>query len=175
MSSRQASKPKPSVRLLWDELLSPLVPQALRVLGYRTSFIGNEADGQPPRSSTDAEIMAHAQRTNQIIVTSNHDMMLICAEAGQRFVWIDPHRRQLTRAHQVLLVLEQIDQWQELLDAHPAKCVRAMRTKCVAIDPEEASRLAALRMRALARRRRAKATKVQSDGRLFSGAQEDEL
>jgi predicted nuclease of predicted toxin-antitoxin system len=93
---------------VWDELLSPRVPQALRVLGFATTHVGNVGDGAPPRGSPDSEVLAYALRTNQIIVTSNHDMMMICDEADQRFVWLDPRGRQYSRVEQVLLVFSQI-------------------------------------------------------------------
>ena len=145
-----------NIRLLWDEQLSPSVPKALQILGFRTSYVGSTDDEQPVRGSSDREIVAHARRTNQIIVTSNHDMMLICAEANLRFVWIDPRGRKLTKSHQVLLVFEQIEEWQLMLKADPASCIRALRTKCYPIVPSEAARLAKQRMRELSRRRRKK-------------------
>ena len=95
---------RPRVRLLWDELLSPLVPQALAILKFNANYIGSRSGSPapPPRGSADEDIVTFAKRTNQVIVTSNHDMMLICEQAGQRFVWIDPHGRKLSqigRAH----------------------------------------------------------------------------
>ena len=63
-------------------MLSPTVPQALRVLGFRTTYVGNENDGAPARQSSDEDVIAFAKHTNQVIVTSNHDMMTICAEAS---------------------------------------------------------------------------------------------
>ena len=74
--------PSAKIRLLWDELLSHRVPQALRVLGFNVSHVGNHGDGAPPKGSTDREVLDHARSTNQIIVTSNHDMMLLCIEVG---------------------------------------------------------------------------------------------
>ncbi len=143
-----------SLRLLWDELLSWRVPEALRILGYRTSYVGRDQDDAPPRTSTDEVVISHAKKVNEIIVTSNHDMMLLCAEAGQRFVWLDPRGRQLTRAEQVLLVLRQIDRWHDLLAADEQSCIRAMRTRCSPIEPSEAARLAERRQRELHRRKR---------------------
>lgn len=84
-------------------------------------------------------------------------MMLICAEAEQRFVWLDPRGKQLTAREQVLLVFNQINQWEELLTEHPGECVHALRTKCEPIAPVDAVRLARRRMRELHRRRRARA------------------
>ncbi len=143
------------VRLLWDELLSPRVPKALRVLGLSTSHVGSVEDGTPVRGSSDSEVLEFAQRTNQVIVTSNHDMMLICAEAGQRFVWVDPRGRQDSAVEQVLLVFSQIEEWERLLQVAPDACVRSLRTKCQLIEAAEAARLAERRMRELRRRRRA--------------------
>jgi hypothetical protein len=91
-----------------------------------------------------------------VIVTSNHDMMLLCAEAGQRFVWLDPRSRQLNAKEQVVLVFNQIDRWEQLLADNPDGCVHAMRTKVETISPSEAARLAHRRMRELHRRRRSR-------------------
>jgi hypothetical protein len=103
-------------------------------------------------------VLEHALRTNQVIVTSNHDMMMICAEAGQRFVWLDPRGRQYSRADQVLIVFTQIDQWGQILAQNSTQCVRALRTKATAIDADEAARLARARMRDLRRRQRRRQT-----------------
>jgi predicted nuclease of predicted toxin-antitoxin system len=130
------------------------VPQALRILGFATTHVGNVGDGAPERGSPDSVVLAFARQTNQIIVTSNHDMMLICTEATQRFVWLDPRGRQYSRAEQVLLVFSQIERWEELLGSDPNLCVRSMRTKCELIEASEAARLAGQRMRNLQRRRR---------------------
>jgi predicted nuclease of predicted toxin-antitoxin system len=94
------------------------VPRALRVLGFSTTHVGNIDDGAPARGSPDSDVLAFARQTNQTIVTSNHDMMLICNEADQRFVWLDPRGRQYSRVEQVLLVFSQIDQWEELLGSN---------------------------------------------------------
>lgn len=149
--TRTRAAERPQVRLIWDELLSHPVPRALRELGFNTTHVGAETDGAPPSGSGDSAVIAFAERTNQAIVTSNHDMMLLCDEAGQRFVWIDPRGRQLRREEQVLLCFRQIRQWEEILDA--GMCVRALRTKAVPITSAEAARLAMQRFRALQRRR----------------------
>ena len=57
---------------------------ALRELGYNVSYVGNEQDGAPPRGSSDQTIIDHARTTNQVVVTSNHDMILLCLEQPQR-------------------------------------------------------------------------------------------
>ena len=102
-----------------------------------------------PYEPTPEEVVEHAQRHRQVIVTQNHDMMTLCEELGQRFIWIDPRSRQLHREQQVLLVFSQIRAWDEILTVSPQLCVRAMRTKCVGIEPAEAARLARQRMRSL--------------------------
>lgn len=147
--TRTRAADRPRVRLIWDELLSHAVPRALRELGFNTTHVGAEADGAPPRGSSDPEVIAFARRTNQVIVTSNHDMMLMCDEAGQPFVWIDPRGRPLRQEEQVLLCFRQIRQWEEILDS--GQCVHAMRTKSVPITSAEAARLALQRFRALRR------------------------
>lgn len=147
---------RPRIRLIWDELLSPKVADALRVLGFNVTRVGGSDPGVPPLRSSDEAVIAFAKTTNQIIVTSNHDMMTLCDEAGQRFVWIDPRGRQLGREAQVLLAFQQIRRWEELLVQHPDGCVRALRTKCEPIASSEAARLARQRMRSLERRRRAR-------------------
>lgn len=170
---RRARNSTPQIRLLWDELLSPLVPQALRILMYNATYVGNTEDKQPPKGASDEDIVAHARHTHQVIVTSNHDMMQICAEAAQPFVWIDPRGRQLTRARQVLLVLQQVDRWVELLGADPTVCIHAMRTKCKAILPNEAARLATQRMRANERRRSAVPKRRSASGPLLTLSTEE--
>ncbi|MAT05257.1 MAG: hypothetical protein CL424_09475 [Acidimicrobiaceae bacterium] len=153
--TRTRDSTNPRVRLIWDEQLSHAVPRALRELGFNTTHVGAEADGAPPRSSSDIEVIEFAQRTDQVIVTSNHDMMLLCDEAGQRFVWIDPRGRQFRREQQVLLCFQQIRAWEEILET--GQCVHAFRTKAVPIDSAEAARLAMRRFRALRRKQRTSA------------------
>lgn len=155
------------MRLLWDEDLSPAVPQALRLLGFNTSHVGADGDGAPHRGSTDEQVVAYAQQTNQIIVTKNHDMMTLCHELGQRFVWLDPRGKKLFREQQVLLVLSQIRRWQELLGSDADRCIRALRTKCEHIDSAEAARLAEQRMRSLARKRRKRLVRPRPTGGLL--------
>jgi len=149
---------RPRLRLLWDELLSIRVAAALRELGFNVTWIGSDRDaGVPAKGSTDANVIAYAQRTNQVIVTSNHDMMLLCDEAGQRFVWIDPRGRRLTSEKQVLLCFSQIRSWEEILDTDNKACVRALRTKSAPIESSEAARLAGQRFKAIQRKQRTKA------------------
>lgn len=155
MTKTKAAK-RPRIRLLWDELLSFRVAKALNALGYNVTWVGSDQhDGVPPRGSTDAEVIDYAQRTNQVIVTSNHDMMLLCDEADQRFVWIDPRGRQLDAERQVLLCFAQMRRWEEILGSDPGACVHALRTKVEAIESSEAARLAGQRFKAIQRKQRA--------------------
>lgn len=159
MPPNNARKKKATVRLIWDEQLAPKVPRALRELGLKTTHVGHQSDGCPIKGSSDQEIIDYALKTNQIIVTSNHDMMLLCSEAGQRFVWLDPRGKQLGGVEQALLVLRQIAAWEDILNSDSSICVRAMRTKCEPIDSAEAARLAAQRMKTIQKRKRTKQLK----------------
>lgn len=154
MTQTRAHRERPRVRLLWDENLSALVPEALRVLGVRATWIGSSDDGVPSQGSSDSVIIEFARRTNQIIVTQNHDMMTLCHESSQRFVWLDPRGRSLSREAQVLLVFTQIGTWEQLLAENHDDCVHARRTRCAPIASGEAARLAEQRMRELRRRER---------------------
>ena len=138
----------------------------MRELGFSTTYVGNEGDAAPARGSPDSDVLEFAQRTRQIIVTSNHDMMLICAEAGQRFIWIDPRGRQYSAREQVLLVFSQIEEWERLLGSPNGACVRSMRTKCEPIGADEAARLSLQRMRVL--RRRQQSRRAQKLGPLIT-------
>ncbi len=70
---------------------------ALRELGYNVSYVGHEKDGAPPRGSSDQTIIDYARSTNQVVVTSNHDMILLCLEEPRPVIWLDPHGSQITR------------------------------------------------------------------------------
>ena len=158
MSNRRAR-----LRLLFDENLPWRVAEALRVLEYRVSYVGMEDDhdSTPPRGSSDREVLDHAQRTSQIVVTSNLDMVILCTQADQSVVWIDPRGRQLRRADMVLLVFKHIHDWEEHLGrADGPICLRAMRTTTNSLDLETAGRLVRDRMKRIspARKRAKRAT-----------------
>lgn len=168
MTTTRAQWQRPRIRLLWDENLSSLVPQALRVLGFRTTWVGAADEGVPAQGSSDAVVVEFAKRTNQVIVTSNHDMMTLCDELGQRFVWLDPKGKKLAREAQVLLVFQQIAEWERLLAEQPGMCIHARRTACKVIASGEAARLAANRMREIHRRTRRKqrAARAEAPGQV---------
>lgn len=154
-----AKAARPHVRLLFDELTPWRVAAALRVLEVRASYVGNADDGAPPRGSSDSDVLEHARRTNQVIVTSNHDMVMLCAEEGHSVVWVDPWGRQFSRETWVLLAFTQLARWDELLSGQDQICVRALRSRCEAISLEAAYDMTERRLKAL-RARRAKRTRL---------------
>ena len=75
-------------------------------------------------------MLTHARRTNQVVVTSNHDMIMLCAEENESVIWIDPRGRQFRRAEFVPLVFGRVEEWQKLLEmAGEPICVHVLRTK----------------------------------------------
>ena len=163
MTTTRKQRNRPRIRLIWDELLARPVPNALRVLGFNVTWVGADDTGVPAKGSADSAVIDFAQRSGQVIVTSNHDMMTLCHQSGQRFVWIDPRGRKLDGDAQVLLVFQQIARWEQTLTEQPDMCVVARRSGCKAITSSEAARLAYNRIRALERKKRA-AVKRRSAG-----------
>jgi predicted nuclease of predicted toxin-antitoxin system len=165
-----SARARPPLRLLFDELLPPRVARALNELGYRTSHVGHAEHGQPPRASDDATILAHAMATNQIVVTYNHDMIMLCAERAQSVVWIDPRGKQFRHDELVVVAFTGIALWHRLLaDSRTPICIRVMRTKTEAMSLERANALAARRMHALRLRgARRRAPRSQVPGQLES-------
>lgn len=140
---------------------------ALRELGYHASYVGNEPDGAPPRGSSDQTIIDHARATNQVVVTSNHDMVLLCLEQPQSVIWLDPHGRNFTRDEMVVLVFQAAHMWEQMLQgASGPVCIRALRTKNERLSVEKAVHLVKQRMKRLAARKRA-APKPAPLGSLF--------
>jgi predicted nuclease of predicted toxin-antitoxin system len=141
--------------MLFDELLPPAVPE---VLGYNASWVGNDADGAPDRGSSDEDVLYHAKRTGQVVVTSNHDMILLCAEQEESVIWLDPRGRQFKRDEIVVLVFRTAADWGSLLAGgiEPV-CLRALRTKTQVLTLERASHLVQQRMRVIAARKRRQA------------------
>lgn len=131
---------------------------ALSQLEFRSTYIGNQDHaGVPSRGSSDEEVLDFAQRTNQVVVTSNHDMILLCAESQQTVIWVDPRGRQFSREDLVLLVFKNISDWEERLNqAASAVCLRAMRTKTETLSLNEAGRLVQQRMRRISAAKRRK-------------------
>jgi predicted nuclease of predicted toxin-antitoxin system len=163
------------MRLLFDELLSYRIARALRELGVSASHVGHEGDGAPPRGSPDSEVLEHARRTNQIVVTSNHDMILLCVEKGESVIWVDPRGRQFRRAEIVPLVFNGVEEWEEkLAAAEEPVCLQVRRTRTDTLTLERASHLVVQRMRRLKARRRSLAKKkTESSGPSFEGMEAD--
>lgn len=160
---------RPSLRLLLDELLPWRVADALLALGFRTSHVGKVEHGQPERGSSDAEVIAHALATNQVVVTSNHDMIMLCAERNARVIWVDPRGRQMQFTDYVLLFFGGIGEWQRMLQENPGPvCLRVRRTRVEVLSLDRARKLAQRRMKDIQRRRRAKRPRPESPGQVGS-------
>jgi predicted nuclease of predicted toxin-antitoxin system len=160
------------VRLLFDEVLPSSVARALNELGFHTSHVGHEAHGQPPRGSDDEVVLAAAIRTNQVVVTYNHDMIMLCAQERQPVIWIDPRGRQFRHDELAVLSFGGIARWHELLVAADGPvCVRVLRTKVEVLPLDRAWALAERRMRLLKRRSRLRrATRpAEAEGQLEAG------
>lgn len=105
-------------------------------------------------------MLEHARTTNQVVVTSNHDLILLCAEENESVIWIDPRGRQLKRTEFVPLVFGRVEEWHELLAAAGGPtCVHVMRTKTEVLELDRARHLVLQRMRRLQARKRAQARK----------------
>ena len=151
---RQRRRP-PRSRFLFDENLPWRVASALRQLEYNVSYVGNEEDGAPTRGSSDEEILEYARETNQVVVTSNHDMILLCLEQPQPVVWLDPHGRKITRDEMVVLVFLAAHEWEDMLQSATGPvCIRTLRTKNECLSVERAVRLVQQRMKRIAAKRR---------------------
>ena len=141
--------------------------RALRELGYHVSYVGSEKDGAPPRGSSDQTIIDHARTTNQVVVTSTHDMVLLCREQRPPVIWLDPQGRKITRDEMAVLVFQAAHIWEQMLQsASGPVCIRALRTKNESLSVEGAVRLVEQRMKQLAAKKRA-ATKPKLLGSLF--------
>ncbi|MDF1596281.1 MAG: DUF5615 family PIN-like protein [Acidimicrobiia bacterium] len=153
-----ARRRSPRIRLFFDEQLPWRVPAALRVLGYNASWVGHDDDGSPVRGSSDEDVLSHARNTGQVVVTSNHDMILLCAEQEESVIWLDPRGRQFKRDEMVVLVFRTAAEWESLLVAATEPvCVRALRTKNEILPLERAAYLVQQRMRRIAARKRREA------------------
>lgn len=147
----------PRIRFLFDEHLPWRVARALRELGYQTSHVGNEKDNAPDRGSSDQVVLEHARNTNQVVITSNHDMIVLIIEQEQAFIWLDPRGRQFTSEELVVRIFLAAHEWEEKLrNSSGPVCVHALRTKNEVLTLDRADHLVKQRMRELATRRRPK-------------------
>jgi predicted nuclease of predicted toxin-antitoxin system len=143
------------LRLLFDAELSWRVAAALRFLGVDASHVGHADSGAPSGNPSDDELLRHAERAGQVVVTASGDMVLLCAERELPLVWLDPHGRPFTDAELVPVVFGQVEAWERLLaDAGGPVCVQVLRTATEAIPLERARHLVLDRMRRLAPARR---------------------
>jgi predicted nuclease of predicted toxin-antitoxin system len=119
---------RPQLRLLIDENLSPRIARALHELGYRVEAV-HDAEGLGAGDGVpDEKVLEIAKQRKQVIVTINLDMVLICIEAGEPVIWIDPRRRRsLTYAEMVIRFFEGVPKWEHLVG--PDVVVHALKTK----------------------------------------------
>lgn len=135
--------------------------------------MGHEGDEAPQRGSSDGIVLDYARRTNQVVVTSNHDMILLCAEEGESVIWIDPRGRQFKRTELVPLVFTRVEEWTELLMiADGPVCIHVLRTKTDVLTLARAGHLVEQRMRRLQARKRAQTRKAA--GPLFAPEEANE-
>ena len=114
MTAKEAlSTKRPAIRLLFDELASPRVAKALAALDFKAFHVNQE--GQPPKGTEDEDLLLHARKTNQVIVTGNHDMVVLCAEEQESVVWLDPRDKDMTLAAQTLMCLNHVQEWDRLV------------------------------------------------------------
>lgn len=147
------AKRRPQIRLLFDEHVSPRVARALGALGCRVGHVGGEH--QPPKGTEDADVLAHARTANQVVVTTNHDMIVLCAEEGESVIWLTPRDKDLTLEAVAAMCFAQLREWEWLLaQANGPVCVMAHKTKCDVIPLERAKRIALERGKRRRRRRR---------------------
>ncbi len=136
-------------RLLFDENLPWRVALALQALQFEVSYVGDE-NANPPspgRGSTDHEILERASAVNQVIISSNWDMVLLCIEANQAVVWIDPHGRYFEREELAVLALKGIRDWSDRLQGSDgAICVRVLRSRTESLSLEDAGAMLTQRM-----------------------------
>jgi predicted nuclease of predicted toxin-antitoxin system len=136
------------------------VANALYALGYHVSHVGNVELGEPDRGATDEEVLEHAKRRHQFIVTENHDMILLCIEQGRSAVWLDPRGRQFESEKLTVLFLLQIREWEtRLRRARGPVVVHALRTKVEVLTLQRAKTLVMRRQRDRQRRERAAAAR----------------
>ena len=100
-------------------------------------------------------MLTEAKRTGQVVVTSNHDMILLCHEQQESVVWIDPRGKQFSADDLALVAFKGIAEWERLLNvARGPVCVRVLRTKVESLDIGRAAGLARQRMRRIAGKKR---------------------
>ena len=151
------------MKLLFDENLPWRVAEALRVLGFDVSYVGRDEYGSAKRGSPDSVVLAEAQRVNRIVVTSNHDMILLCIEEEESVIWIDPYGRRIKRNEMVVLAFNAIPEWEEMLAGVSGPVViRTLRTKIELLNLKEAKQLVQKRMRTMEANKARRSTKQKA-------------
>ena len=146
--------PRPTLRLLLDENLSPRIARALYELGYAVEAV--QAAPGLGKATPDEDVLRVARERKQVVVTINFDMVLLCIDAREPVVWVDPKRkRALTYEEMVVFFFEGIPVWGSLLDQ--GDVLHALKTKNEMLTFAEARRrvLARLAKQRAARQRAA--------------------
>ncbi|MDE0321693.1 MAG: DUF5615 family PIN-like protein [Acidimicrobiaceae bacterium] len=145
-------------RLLFDENLPWRVASALQALQFEVTYVGDESASPPSpgRGSTDEEVLKQASTVNQVIVSSNWDMVLLCIEANQSVVWVDPHGKYFQREELAVLDLKGIRDWSHRLEDSEGKiCVRVLRSRTDSLNLDDAKAMLTRRMNRSGTRRTA--------------------
>ena len=145
-------------------MVSAKAARALKELGLRVEHVG--APTQPAKSTPDEQLLRHAKQHAQVIVTTNHDMIELCAQENESVVWFDIYGRKVDLPKMVVRIFTQVSKWDELLDGEPI-CVHSLGTKVEPMPLQEASRRARNRIKRVeAKRRRAQRAPKETGGRL---------
>lgn len=148
------------MKLLFDENLPWRVAEVMGVLEFDVSYVGQYEYGSAKRGSPDSVVLAEAQRINRIVVTSNHDMILLCIEKEESVIWIDPYGRQIKRNEMAVLVVNAIPEWEKnLADVSGPVVIRTLRTKIELLDLKDAKQLVQRRMKGIATKEARRTTK----------------
>ncbi len=120
-----------------DENLSPRIARALGALGYNVEAVHDAADLGV--ATPDDRILEIAKQRNQVIVTLNLDMVLICIEAEESVIWVDPKRKKgLTYEEMVVRFFEGVPRWERLVKG--GTVLHALKTKDEVLSFEQAQR-----------------------------------
>ena len=139
-------------------MTSAQTAQALAILGFRVTHVGEQGEDIPPLGAPDEVVLAHAKSRNKVILTNNYDLLLLCAEQGESVIWLDPRGPDLRLTQIVVRCFENIEEWESLFaQANGAVCVRSMKTKNDVLGLDRAARVAERRMAQQRRRTRAAA------------------
>jgi predicted nuclease of predicted toxin-antitoxin system len=128
------------LRLLFDELMSRKVADALVCLGKSVVRVGGQ--GQAAFGSSDVVVARSAKTQRRVLVTFNFDMVIAACDLGIRFVWFDQRGRSPTLLETAYIVLRQWEEWEQLLSDKSVSCVKAGRHSNEVLDLEVAKKRA---------------------------------